>query len=162
MRLFRTYCKALNLNVDSLHHQVFSVLESFFNIFFFQKKCETSDNGLRSCTISCRNNANIEPLMKRKVKVFCKCIWGRDKDGFCHWRYGARVVDNPDWTKFFYGQWSCGETLKPTKPPKGHKKQISTTTASETTTSVDDTKVYRIPQKLVCPVSVDRNVVSHL
>ncbi|CBY13096.1 unnamed protein product [Oikopleura dioica] len=121
----------------------------------FEKKCETSENGLRSCTISCQNSANIYPLMKRKVKVYCKCIWGRDKDGFCHWRYGARVVDNPDWTKFLYSKWSCGASLKPTKAPKNNKK-TTTTTQMTTTTTPDQTKVYRIPQKLVCPVTVDR------
>lgn len=110
----------------------------------FKKRCITTSSGLRLCTIQCKNRTSIEPIMKRKAKVICKCIWNRDRDGWCHWRFGARVVDNPKWTKFYHGGWKCGPDPQ-AKPPKNPKPKPTTTMATLATPSP-----FRIPSGLMC------------
>ena len=85
--------------------------------------------------------------MKRKAKVLCKCIWQRDRDGFCHWRFGARVVDNPSWKKFYHGEWKCGPDVVTTKKPRPTKWPV--TTIPPVTQKVAQSN-FRIPRGLIC------------
>lgn len=93
----------------------------------------------------------IEPIMKRKAKILCKCIWQRDRDGKCHWRFGARVVDNPTWPKFYHGGWSCGPDVITTKAPKPTGLAKTPKTAMTTTRPITiPQENFRIPRGLIC------------
>lgn len=111
----------------------------------FKKRCTTNGKGIRVCTVTCKNKTTIEPIMKRRASLQCKCIWQRDRDGWCHWRLGARVVDNPNWTRFYHGEWTCGPDPRP-KPSK-NPLNVQTTTAVAT---LPTTSPHRIPKGLFC------------